>query len=138
MTAVVLVAVFGAGALLGFAADSSLEAEPPTPVAESVETDGAEAVEESEPRRTPMYRKVEPNEDQLERIDAIVVEHRARTNALDEETRAEFRAGFRVILLETRESIKGVLSAGQAAEYQHLLDEWDARPAADRENDDRN
>ena len=72
-------------------------------------------------------------------IDAIVSEHRERTNALDKENRVALRRGFRAILLETREAIKGVFTPEQAAEYQRLLDERDARAAAEREDrDDRN
>jgi Spy/CpxP family protein refolding chaperone len=65
-----------------------------------------------------------------------VAEHRARTNALDEDLRAKYRSDFRVILLETREAIKEVLTPEQAAEYQRLLDERDARDAAERANRD--
>ena len=64
--------------------------------------------------------------------------HRERTNALDEEMRGQLSAGFRSILLETREAIKGFLSQEQAIEYQRLLDENDARRAAQENEDDRN
>jgi hypothetical protein len=148
-TALVLVAVFGAGAMLGFAADSSLGAKTPVPTRTSAETsastasDGADAETDADEaegeRRAPLFMKVDPNEEQLADIDAIVAEHRARTNSLHEEQRAEYRAGFRAILLETREAIKGVLSDAQAAEYQRVLNEWDAEAAARRDNgDDQN
>lgn len=129
VTAMVLFAVFGAGVLLGLAADSNLDAET-TEVAAQLPQDGA--ADDEQPRRSRIYDQVEPNESQLHLIDSIVAEHRARTNALDE----ELRAGFRVILLETREAIKEVLQPEQAAEYQRLLDERDARAAEDRENED--
>ena len=138
ITALVLVAVFGAGLLVGFAADSNLGAEPPAVVTQSGGSTGdgegdAEA-SEPEPRRTPIYMQVDPNEAQLARIDAIIEEHRTKMTALDEEIRTELRVGFRGIYLETRVAIKGVLSSEQAAEYQQLLDAWDARTAAEREN----
>jgi len=128
LTALVLAAVFGTGILLGLAADSNVNAvaaEAPVAVTDSVS--GVET-----PRRRPMYQQVEPNESQLALIDSIVKEHRSRTNSLDE----QFRLDFRSIVLETRESIKGVLGSEQAAEYQRLLDEYDARRAAERENED--
>lgn len=144
VTAFVLAAVFGTGVLVGFAADSSLDAETPEPVASATVDDNStaanagseEGAEEVEPERRYTFHEVGPNEVQLARIYEIVDEHRARTNALDEEIRDGFRADFRAILLETREAIKGVLDADQAAEYQRLLDERDARAEAERENED--
>jgi hypothetical protein len=129
VTALVLVAVFGAGVLLGLAADSNLDAEP-TEVVVLATDDGAAA--EEKPRRSYIYEQVGPNESQLQLIDSIVAEHRARTNALDE----EFRAEFRDILLGTREAIREVLTPEQAAEYQRLLDERYPPAAQDRENED--
>ena len=134
LTALVLGVVFGAGVLLGLAADSSLRAETAEVVAE--ETSG-----EAEPerrRRAPIYAQVDPTTDQQARIEAIISEHRERTNALDKDVGATLRRGFREILFETREAIKGVFTPEQAAEYQGLLDEYDARRAAERESrDDR-
>ncbi len=143
VTAFVLVAVFSTGVLVGFAADSSLDAETPAVTASTADAvaeasdgvEGAEA-EEEEPARRYTFMQVDPNEEQLARIYEIVDEHRARTNALDEEIRAGFRADFRAILIDTREAIKGVLDADQATEYQRLLDEGDARSRAERDNED--
>lgn len=133
-TALILMVVFASGVLLGFAADGRLAATP-AEVA-TVPTDSQPGAEPEEERRTPMYRQVEPTEEQLLLIESIVKEHRARTNALDKQTRAAFRQGFREILLETREAIKAVLGPEQAREYQRLLDEYDAREAAERESGD--
>lgn len=132
VTALVLAAVFGAGVLLGLAADSNLGAQPADTVAVPVE----EAGDDDQPRRSYTFEEVEPNESQLALIDSIVAEHRARTNALDERLKAEYRSGFRSIVLESREAIKAVLTPEQAAEYQKLLDERDARAAAERQNED--
>lgn len=134
-TVLLLLTVFGTGVLVGFAADAggtaqAAEAEPE----EAVVSDNTTSSDE-EPRRRRIYEQVEPNELQLDLIDSIVTVYRARTNALDEEMRSQLNAGFREILLETRDAIKGVLTAEQAAEYQQLLDESDARRAA-RENED--
>lgn len=132
VTALVLVVVFGSGVLLGFVADSNLGA---TTVESADEI--ANSAEADEPRsRTRLYDQVDPTEVQRTQIDSIVSEHRALTNALDEQLRGEYRAGFKVILLETREAIKGVFTPQQAAEYQRLLEEWDARPAEARGNRD--
>jgi Spy/CpxP family protein refolding chaperone len=133
VTALVLAAVFGAGVLLGLAADSNLGATPPEVVADTPATEG----DTEEPRRRRYtYDRVEPTDGQRTLIDSIIVEHRASTNELDREMRAEYRGGFRVILLETREAIKGVLTPEQATEYQRLLDENDARDRDERENRD--
>lgn len=131
LTALVLAAVFGTGVLVGLVADSNLGAQP-TDVVGPV----ADASDEEAPRRTRIYEQVEPNEMQLALIDSIVAEHRSRTNALDEANRFALNAGFRVILLETREAIKGVFTPDQAARYQTLLNERDARVEAERENRD--
>ena len=132
-TALLLVAVFGTGVLIGFAADTDATAQATEVSIEPVAADSASG--EEQPRRRRLYDGVEPNETQLGLIDSIVTVHRARTNELDEEMRAQLNDGFREILLQTRDAIKGVLTAEQAAEYQRILDEYDARRAA-RENED--
>ena len=137
ITAFLLAVVFGSGVMLGLAADSSLIAEQPS---------GTEAVAPeatppaaSEAARRYIYHEVGPNEMQLARIDSVVAEHRARRDALEEETKARYDEARRQILLDTREGIKAVLTPEQAAEYERLLDEWESRRAAERENeDDRN
>ena len=130
LTAAVLVVVFGAGVLMGLAADSNLSAESPDVLAYVETPDTTEA--EAPPRRRAMYEEVAPNEEQLALIQSIMAEHRARTNAFDEEMQAESRAGFGVIVSETRNAIKAVLTPEQAAQYQVLLDAYDARRAEER------
>lgn len=132
MSAAVIAAVFGAGVLIGYAADTRLEAEP-TPVATPAATpdEGGER-----PSRTPLYARLNPTDAQQAVIDSIISVHRSRTNALDQETRRAYRQGFREILLQTRAAIKEVFPPEKAREYQRLLDEWDAEQAADRENRD--
>ena len=149
VTAMILAVVFTSGVLLGLAADSGLSAEPAVPptaeavVEESAEeaaTDAGDAAEEAEPEeRRYTYHRVEPNEEQLARIEVIVAEWRASREAFDSDSRERWEAGRRELVLEVREKIKSVLTPDQAAEYQRLLDEWEARQAAERENeDDRN
>lgn len=139
ITAGVLVAVFGTGILVGLVVDSELGAAPvPAEVAETAQ-EGEEPEEESSGERRYLYQQVGANESQLAGIDSIIQEHRARRNAIDEELKrveAEFEVDYRANLLNTREAIKSVLSADQAAEYQRLLDEWDARRQAESENGD--
>jgi len=138
-TVVLLLIVFSTGLLIGFAmnTEGTRELVRDESVVEG-EGDADVAVSGEGTRRPRIYDQVEPNESQLRVIDSIVAVHRERTNALDEEMRGQLSAGFRSILLETREAIKGFLSQEQAIEYQRLLDENDARRAAQQNEDDRN
>jgi hypothetical protein len=137
ITVLLLAVVFGSGVMLGLAADSSLIAEQP-PETEAVAPE-VEVPAAPEAERRYIYHEVGPNEVQLARIDSVVAEHRARRDALDEETKARYDEARRQIVLDTREGIKAVLTPEQAAEYDRLLDEWETRRAAERENEgDRN
>ena len=134
VTAGVLAAVFGSGVLIGFAADTNLRAEAAEVTTAATEADTAR---DERARRKPLYAQVDPTAEQQALIDAIVSRYRKRTNALDEERRAEFQRSLRELTVETRDEIKTVLSAEQAREYQRLLDEWDARQAAERAREGR-
>jgi NADPH-dependent glutamate synthase beta subunit-like oxidoreductase len=79
--------------------------------------------EEEAPRRTPMYEQVGPDSAQSVMIAALVEEHRARMNALNEEFQENYDPRYRAIIEETREAIKEVFTAEQAAEYQRLVEE---------------
>jgi Spy/CpxP family protein refolding chaperone len=136
-TAIILVVVFGSGVMLGLAADSNLSAEAPAAEARIESPDPSkdapeDSVETPRSERRYIYQQVDPNEAQLSRIDSIVAELRAVREVLDE----EYQTSRRELVLETRNAIKAVLSPEQAAEYQRLLDEWDARNAAESENED--
>ena len=143
-TAVILLVVFGSGVMLGLAADSSLSAELPSdsveiPSGQADEGEEEAAAEEPQTERRYIYQQVDPNEVQLARIDSVVAELRAERVALDEEyqeLQARWEADRRELTLATRNAIKAVLSPEQAAEYQRLLDEWDAARQAERENED--
>jgi Spy/CpxP family protein refolding chaperone len=134
VTAGVISAVFGSGVLIGYAADTNIRAEA-AEVTSAAEAAGDAGAEERT-RRQPMYAQVDPTAEQQVMIDDIVRRYRKRTNHLDEERRAAFQRGLRELTVETREEIKAVLSPRQAQEYQRLLDEWDARQAAEREGGD--
>ncbi len=89
-----------------------------------------------EPERRFIYHQVGPNESQLALIDSVRQVHRERTNALYDELKAEYPDRFRAILLDTRDAIKAVITPEQAAEYQRLLDEWDAKQRAEAARED--
>lgn len=124
LSAVVIAAVFGSGVLIGLAADSSLGAAAAT-VAERVDPAETEGEKPDRPR-TPIWPQVGPTPAQEAAIDSIVDVYRARRKAFDEQRREEYERLVREIVLETREVIKGVFTPDQAAEYERLLDEWDA------------
>ena len=83
-----------------------------------------------------MWAQLDPTPEERAVIDSIIVVHRERTNALDKETRRTYRQGFREILLETRQAIKEVFPPAKGEEYQRMLDDYDARQAAEREERD--
>jgi len=136
----ILVLVFGSGVLLGLAADSSLSAEAPSEATLVASGPAEDAAEEAVDAETPdaerryIYHEVDPNEEQLARIQTIVAEWRARREAFDEESRTQWEQGRREFVLETRNAIKAALSPEQAAEYERLLDEWEAERAAEGRN----
>ena len=130
MTATVLVVVFGSGIMLGVAADGTLSASP---------RDSSVAVteqpkEEAPRRRTPMYERVGPDAEQSALIDSIVLEHRAHMDELHDEFRGAYNPRYQALVSDTRETILGVFSPEQAAQYQELLEEWD-RKRSERQND---
>ena len=126
MTAVILAVVFGSGALLGLAMDSSVLANPA-----SVEASGEESEERQDERgrrrRPPIYSRVDPTEAQQLQIDSIVRIHRERMRALNDEFEEQFNPQYRSILEDTRDGIAAALTPEQAAEYRRLLEEFDRR-----------
>lgn len=137
LTAGVLLTVFGAGLLLGYAADTTLSA---TPAAALAPSDDQGSEDEPEEERVPMYRQVGPDSAQSLVIDSIVQEHRARIDALNRQFQDEYDPQFRQIVEETRAAIRDVFTPEQAAQYQALTDERDRRRAeggGDEEEDDR-
>jgi hypothetical protein len=138
-TAAILAVVFGAGVILGLAVDSAVAARP----SDAVATDQRRQEPDSQrSERRPIYAQVNPTEAQQVRIDSIIGERRERMRELNDEFRPRFDElegayGLRrgAIVQDTRESILGVLTADQAAEYRRLLDEWDRRQAERRDRD---
>lgn len=131
LTAGVLVAVFGAGLLLGFAADEAVTATPAAAfVVPAPEPAEDEEAGEEEPARVPMYEQVGPDSAQSLVIDSIVAQHRARLDALNREFQERYDPQFRSIVEETRAAIKGVFTPEQATRYQELVEERDRQRAA--------
>lgn len=134
LTAGVLLTVFGTGLLLGFTADTALNA---TPAAALVSTEASESAEaeaetEAEEPRVPMYEQVGPDSAQSVVIDSIVEEHRARIDALNREFQEHYDPQFRAIVEETRAAIRTVFTPEQAERYQELTDERDRLRAAEQ------
>lgn len=128
LTAAVLLSVFGAGVLLGLAADSNLVA---TPAAALVEGPVEVVEEDKEEGRSYMWEQVGPDSAQTVRIDSIVIEHRARMDALHAEFQANYDPRYREIVEGTREAIKEVFTEEQAVRYQEILDRRDRERAAE-------
>ena len=130
MSAAVLVVVFGAGIMLGVAVDGTLSA---SPTDSSVVA--AERPEEETPRwRTPMYEQVGPDAEQSALVDSIVLEYRAQMDELHDEFRGAYNPRYQALVSDTRETIMGVFSPEQAAQYQELFEERD-RKRSERKND---
>lgn len=131
ITAVVLALVFGAGVLLGFAADRSLVV---TPSGEDART---EDEEQPTQRRPAMYEQVDPTEAQKMVIDSIVQEYRTAMRALHAEFSAAYDSRYQAMLRETRSAIKGVLTPQQAHAYDSLIARRDSLAAErDRHRDE--
>lgn len=133
LTAGVLLTVFGAGVLLGFAADMTVT---PSPASASllqsdVTPEGEEEGEEAPPRRA-MYEQVGPDSAQSVMIAALVEEHRARMASLNREFQEHYDPRYRTIVEDTREAIKDVFTSEQAAQYQRLVEERDRRRAREQ------
>ncbi len=128
LTALLLAVIFGSGFTLGLAFDRTAVANP----AEAAEVATAEPEEE---RRIPMYEQVGPSPDQSVLIDSIVVEHRAKMESLQEQFRASYNPRYEALIDSTREAIKDVFSAEQAARYDSLIADYERRKA-EREAED--
>ena len=129
VTALVLVAVFSAGLLVGVAADRSVVA--PTDPAE-VPADSSAA----ETRRVPMWEQVGPNEAQKILIDSIVGEYRSSMKSLHAEFRAAYNPRYQALIDGVRASIKAVLTPEQANEYDSLVAEYERERAERGARDD--
>ena len=134
ITGVVLVVVFGAGVLLGFAADRSVVAAPAPDVASADST----AQDAEQPRRRPLYEQVRPTDAQNIQIDSIVHDYQEAMKALHAEFRKAYNPRYQALVEDTRTAIKGVLTPEQAQAYDSILVAYEQRraerAAAAREN----
>lgn len=131
-SALVLVAVFAAGTLVGRAWDrgSVVEAAPAGEAAQ--ETGGGE-----EQRRTPMYERVGLSDAQRVQVDSIVVHYRGDVRELQRASREAYDQQYMALVEAVRESIKGVMDAEQRAQYDSMLAASDERRRARREERER-
>jgi hypothetical protein len=125
ITALMLVVVFASGVIVGFAADTQLDARH----AEAVEADESGT---REGRRVPMYEQVGPNESQMTSIDSIVRHHREAMGKLHRDFREAYTPRYEALIEETRVAIKGVLDPAQVMAYDSLIAERDQRRAEER------
>jgi hypothetical protein len=123
VTGLVLAVVFGAGVVLGLAADRSLIAEPGAEMADA--RTGADSTAQS--RRRPLYEQVAPTEEQKVRIDSIVDEYRSAMKALHAEFRAAYNPRYDALVAGTRTAIRGVLTTEQARAYDSLVADYERR-----------
>ena len=133
LTALLLAIVFGSGFTLGLAFDRTAVATP----AEDAEV----VAEEEEEDRPPMYEQVGPTADQKVVIDSIVVGFRARMESLQQQFREAYNPRYDALIDSTREAIKDVFTAEQAAQYDSLIADFERRKAereAREAREDRN
>lgn len=152
VTAVVLALVFASGLVVGMAVDRRADTVPDVDAQPTAERDEGDARDEDGEGRVPMYERVGLRADQEARIDSIVSHHRSSMRALEEEFESEYQAmrdlqkQFRdaynprywAIVDSTRQAIKAVLDAEQAARYDSLVAEYDRRRRSERSDTTEN
>ena len=126
----VVVLTLAAGFLLGRVWSTRSPEVPEAPV---VSTTVAAAEEEEEDRggenrrRGLIVERVGLSAEQKAQVDSAVAHSREMMRQL----RADYRSGYGSLIESTRSSIKAVLTAEQAAEYDSLLDDFDRRRSRD-------
>lgn len=124
VSVVVLAVVFASGILVGFAVDRRLDAAEAERIAETRLTADRDSPLEDEPRsdepRRYLFERVDPTEAQRVQIDSIVAAYQSDVENFHQGSRRSYDDGMRVLVLETREAIKGVLDPDQAARYDSL------------------
>lgn len=130
-SAVVLVAVFFAGTLVGRAWDREANGE-----ASAVPDTVSQESSSQETRRPPMYEQVGLSDEQRVTIDSIVVHYRSDVRELQRASRDAYEQGYMVLVDAVRDAIKGVMSESQRVQYDSLLTASDERRRARREGRD--
>ncbi len=132
VTALILVVVFGAGAVSGAAWDRGFGTRHDTPPSRPA-------------RREPVFMQVHPTARQKTEIDSIVKERHAAFENLHEEFRKAleqfhetYDPRYDSLIKDTRDAIKSVLTPAQAVQYDSLLARMDRRRAERAQRDGRN
>ncbi|MCG6954746.1 MAG: hypothetical protein LJF04_02035 [Gemmatimonadetes bacterium] len=147
LTAVVLIAVLGAGVVLGMA----LHGEAP-PAAAAVSSSSQDADSAGRPRRQPLYMQVAPTDAQKAKLDSLLHQNREamraitdelhkqfapRYDTLNREYRARYDARVDSLFTQTIAAMRKVLTREQAAKWDSLRARADSARAEDRRRGDR-
>jgi hypothetical protein len=134
IAALVLASVFGAGAVIGFAADRGAAV-----AIAGVASDGDTPATADRGRRVPVYMLMGPTDEQVVVLDSIMREHRAEMNRLHadfEVAQRAYQTSYDALIQHTRDELAAVFPPEQRAEYRRLLAENDRRRAAERASRD--
>ncbi len=114
VTALVLVVVFGAGAVTGLAWDRGVQRR-------DAQAAGQRSTDRG--RRVPTYMKVNPTPtpEQRARIDSIMKDRRAGFRKLIEDFHAQWDPRYQAYIQGTRNAIRAVLTPEQAAQWDSLI-----------------
>jgi Spy/CpxP family protein refolding chaperone len=146
-TAVVLVAVLGAGVVLGMALRGGT---PPT--AASAEGSRQDADSAGRTRRQPLYMQVDPTDAQKAKLDSILKQNHdamraltrefhqefdPRYDSLNKEYRAKYGPRYDSLIAATRAAIRQVLTPEQVEKWDSLIARSDSVRAEERRRGDR-
>lgn len=149
LTVVVLIAVLGAGVVLGMAL------RPSGPAAVAGTASAAQASDSAGRRhRPPIYMQLNPTPEQKEKLDSLLQKNREAMRALTKEFHQEFdpryealrkevydqkyRPRYDSLIADTRAAMRKVLTPGQAEEWDSLIAREDSmRASGDRRRGER-
>jgi hypothetical protein len=137
-TVAILALVLGTGVVLGMALGPRFLPDEEVVEQEARRRGGSQDErpgQDSQRRRPLIVEQVGLSEGQKTRVDSIVRSQRARMRALQSEFDQAYMPRYRGILEDTREAIRGVLTADQRTAYDSLLAEHDRRRQERRARD---
>lgn len=143
VTVLILAVIFVSGVLVGMAVDRGIEGPDPTGTtgamadADDSSRERRRDDDDRRERRRPIYEQVGIDASQQELIDSIVGEFRDQVEAGRREAWREWEGRWWELVMETRRSIKSVMSPEQAMRYDSLLQASDERGDEDRDGDRR-
>ncbi len=133
---VLLIVVFASGAVVGAAYKSILGAEEPSGEVVSAGDSDSTSDEASEPRRrTSLWERVGPSDEQRTAIDSVISHHRTSMKSLQGEFRSAYNPRYWAIVDSTRASIRSMLDSVQVHQYDSLTSSYDER---ERDGDNGN